>query len=84
MYLTNMLPEQPPDPDIFDLLSAISIAGPDADNVLWVTFKANGGHATLSVKAGTEAGDTVTRWRESQSAALAKAVLARASDTDQT
>jgi hypothetical protein len=75
-----MTPEQPPDPDLFDVLSGISIAGPDADNVLWVTFNANGDHATLSVKAGTPDGDAVARWREMQSAALTKAVLTRASD----
>jgi hypothetical protein len=72
------------DAELFDVLTAISIAGPDADNVLWVTFKVNDEHAILSVKAGTIAGDAVSRWRERQSAALANAVLARASDTDQT
>jgi hypothetical protein len=70
----EMPSEQPPDPDLFNVLSGISIAGPDADNVLWITFNANGGHATLSVKAGTADGDTVARWREMQSAALTKAI----------
>jgi hypothetical protein len=79
----EMPSEQPPDPDLFNVLSGISIAGPDADNVLWITFNANGGHATLSVKAGTADGDTVARWREMQSAALTKAVLARASDNSE-
>jgi hypothetical protein len=79
-----MTPDSSTDAELFDVLSAVSIAGPDADNVLWVTFKVNDEHATLSVKAGTIAGDAVTRWRERQSAALAKAVLARASDTHQT
>jgi hypothetical protein len=65
--------------DLFEALSAISIAGPDADNVLWVTFKKGDDQATLSIKAGTVAGDVVGYWREAQSAALAKAILARAS-----
>jgi len=67
------------DADIFDALSAITITGPDAKNLLWVAFKTDDPLGMLSVKADTIAGHAVARWRDLQSAALAKALLARAS-----
>jgi hypothetical protein len=69
----------PDDADLFDVLSAISIIGPDNDDVLWVSFKTDDEHGTFSVRADTIAGHAVAKWRDKQSAALAKAVLVRAS-----
>ena len=67
------------DPNLFDVLSAITITCPDAQNLLWVSFQTDDPLGMLSVRADVIAGQPVARWREMQSAALAKAVLARAS-----
>jgi hypothetical protein len=64
------------------VLSAISIIGPDNDDILWVSFKTDDEHGTFSVRADTIAGHAVAKWRDKQSAALAKAVLARASQSE--
>ena len=73
---------QPDEIDLFDALSAITVTGPDAAGLLWVSFKNGGPLGMLSVQAATIAGQAVARWRDTQSAALAKAVLARAAKTD--
>ena len=70
------------DADLFDVLSAITIIGPDNDDILWVSFKTDDEHGTFSVRADTIAGHAVAKWRDKQSAALAKAVLARASQPE--
>ena len=72
-------PDPSADADLFDVLSAISIIGPDNDDVLWVSFKTDDELGTFSVRADTIAGHAVAKWRNRQSAALAKAVLDRAS-----
>jgi hypothetical protein len=68
------------DCDLFDVLSAITIIGRDAQSILRVTFKAGELSGMISVNSHTIAGEAVARWRELQSAALAKAVIERASD----
>lgn len=69
-----------PDDDLFAALTAINVIGPDSDGLLWVSFtSANDGSGALSVRAESVVGRAVTRWREMQTAALAKAVLVRAS-----
>jgi hypothetical protein len=76
-------PERPADDDLFTALSAIDITGPDADDLLWVSFKSDdtsiGG---LSIQAQSTIGRAVMQWRDMQSAALAKALLTRASGTE--
>ena len=71
-------PDSSDDPDLFEALSAITITGPDASGLLWISFNTDVPLATISVPAGSVAGQTVARWRDKQSAALSKAVLARA------
>jgi hypothetical protein len=68
------------DAELFAVLSAITITGPDAQNLLWVSFQTDDPLGMLSVDADTIAGHAVARWREIQSVALAKAVIGRASD----
>ena len=69
-----------PEPDLFDVLSAISISGPDSDGLLWVSFKPDDeAMGALSLHAASVAGRAVIQWRDMQSTALANAVLARAS-----
>jgi hypothetical protein len=73
-------PEASSEPDLFEVLSAISIIGPDADAMLWVSFKpGDEAIGALSIQAASITGRAVMQWRDMQSAALAKAVLARAS-----
>jgi hypothetical protein len=75
----------PPDAfpeDVVDALSAITITGPDAQNLLWVSCKTDDPLGMLSVNADTIAGHAVARWRDIRGAALAKAVLARASQPE--
>ena len=71
-------PDSSDDPDLFEALSAITITGPDASGLLWISFNTDVPLATISVPAGSVAGQTVARWRDKQSAALSTAVLARA------
>jgi hypothetical protein len=68
--------------EIFDALSAITITGPDAQNLLWVSFKTDDPLGMLSVNADTIAGHAVARWRDIQGAALATALLARAAQPE--
>jgi hypothetical protein len=76
-------PEPSNNADIFDVLSAISISGPDSDGLLWVSFKPDDeAIGALSLHAASVAGRAVMRWRDMQSAALAKEVLARASHSE--
>jgi hypothetical protein len=75
-------PNPSSDADLFDVLSAISIIGPDNDDLLWVSFKTDDEVGTFSVRADIIAGHAVAKWRDKQSAALAKAVLARASQPE--
>jgi hypothetical protein len=75
-------PDPSADADLFDILSAISIIGPNNDDVLWVAFKADDEQGAFSVRADTIAGHAVAKWRDKQSAALAKAVLARATQAE--
>jgi hypothetical protein len=64
-------------------LSAISISGPDADGLLGVSFKPDEeAIGALSLHAASVAGRAVMQWRDMQSAALAKAMLARASHSE--
>jgi hypothetical protein len=70
------------DGDLFDALSAITVTGPDASGLLWISFNTEVPLAMLSVPAGSVAGPTMARWRDIQSAALSKAVLARATKDD--
>jgi hypothetical protein len=70
----------PDDANLFEVLSAISISGPGADGLLWVSFKPDAeAIGALSLHAASVAGRAVMQWRDMQSTALAKAVLARAS-----
>jgi hypothetical protein len=74
-----------PDPseaDLFDVLSAISIIGLDNDDVLWVSFKTDDELGAVAVRADTIAGHAIAKWRDKQSAALAKAVLVRATQAE--
>jgi hypothetical protein len=71
-------PDPSADAELFDVLSAISIIGPDNDDVMWVSFKTDDEQRTFSVRADTIAGHAVAKWRDQQSAALAKAVLTHA------
>ena len=71
-------PNTSDDADLFEALSAITITGPDASGLLWISFNTDVPLGALSVPAGSVAGQTVARWRDMQSAALSKAVLARA------
>ena len=67
--------------DLFAVLSAISISGPDSDGLLWVSFRPDDdAMGALSLHAASVAEQAVMQWRDMQSTALAKAVLARASD----
>jgi hypothetical protein len=76
-------PSPSSDADLFEVLSAISISGPDADGLLWVSFKPDDeAVGALSLHAASVAGQAVMRWRDMQSAGLAKAVLSRASEPD--
>ena len=75
-------PDPSADADLFDVLDTISIIGPDNDGVLWVSFKTDDEVGTFSVRANTIAGHAVAKWRDKQSAALAKAVLTRASQPE--
>ena len=71
------------DNDLFTALSAISITGPDDAGLLWVSFKPDNSHeaiGALSIGAASIAGRAVISWRNMQAAALAKAVLTRASE----
>jgi hypothetical protein len=75
-------PDPSADADLFDVLSAISIIGPDNDDVLWVSFKNEDELGAVAVRADTIAGHAVSKWRDKQSAALAKAVLVRATQAE--
>lgn len=77
-----MSTSHPDDTELFDALSSITITGPDANGLLWVSFKTDGPLGMISVNAGTIAGQAVARWRDTQGAVLAKAVLARVSNPD--
>jgi hypothetical protein len=44
------------DADLFEVLSAITITGPDAQNLLWVSFKTDGPLGMLTVRADVIAG----------------------------
>ncbi len=79
----QMTAPAPDSPELFEDLSAITITGPDAEGLRWVAFKNDGNSiGALSVRAESIAGRAVLRWRELQSAALAKALLNRASGTE--
>jgi hypothetical protein len=64
--------------DTLDVLSAITVRGPDADGLLWVSFQTDEGFGAFSLQADAAAGRAVLRWSELQSAALAKAAIERA------
>jgi ATP-dependent DNA ligase len=67
----------------FEVLSVISISGPDSDGLLWVSFKPDDeAMGALSLHADSVAGRAVMQWRDMQSTALAKAVIARASQPE--
>jgi hypothetical protein len=71
------------DADLFEVLSAISISGPDFDGLLWVSFKSDDeAMGALSLHADSVAGRAVMQWRDMHRTALAKAVLARASQPE--
>lgn len=77
-------PTSSSDADLFEVLSAINISGPDSDGLLWVSFKPDDeAIGALSLHAASVAGRAVMRWRDMQSTALAKAVLARASQPEE-
>ena len=45
-------PHTPADADLFEVLSAIDIKGPDSDDLLWVSFKSDDRSiGTLSIRA---------------------------------
>jgi hypothetical protein len=76
-------PTSSSDADLFEVLSAISISGPDSDGRLWVSFKPDDeAIGALSLHAASLAGQAIMQWRDIQSTALAKAVLARASQPE--
>jgi hypothetical protein len=72
----------PAEADLFEVLSAVTITGPDAQNLLWISFHTDDPLGMVSVRADVIAGQAVARWRDMQSAALAKALLARASHSE--
>jgi hypothetical protein len=76
-------PTSSSDADLFEVLSAITISGPDSDGLLWVSFKPDDeAIGALSLHGASVAGQAVMQWRDMQSTALAKAVLARASQPE--
>jgi hypothetical protein len=56
-------PDPSADADLFDVLSAISIIGPDNDDVLWVSFKNEDELGAVAVRADTIAGHAVAKWQ---------------------
>lgn len=58
--------------DLFDVLSAITIMGPDADGLLWVSFTTEDTIGAFSLQADSIAGKAVTQSRDLQTAALTK------------
>ena len=77
-----MTPESPKHADLFTVLSAVTIKGPDSGGMVWIAFRCGGTEALLSVTAVATGGQAVVGWRDMQSAALAKALLTKASQTD--
>jgi hypothetical protein len=60
----------------------VGISDSDSHGLLWVSFKPDDeAIGALSLHAASVAGRAVMQWRDMQSTALAKAVLARASKT---
>ena len=77
-----MTPESPKHADLFTVLSAVTIKGPDSGGMFWIAFRCGGTEALLSLTADSTGGQAVVGWRDMQSAALAKALLTKASQTD--